>query len=60
MSPNAGGEGQWKGDGGGGGGLGGSANEYSCAHGAQINFGELTLYLTYASCRFFLKMFYRI
>jgi hypothetical protein len=25
-----------------------SANEYSCAHGAQINFGDLTPYLTYA------------
>ncbi len=24
-----------------------SANEYSCAHGAQINFGDLTKYLTY-------------
>ncbi len=24
-----------------------SANEYSCAHGAQINFGDLTPYLTY-------------
>ncbi len=24
-----------------------SANEYSCAHGAQINFGDLTSYLTY-------------
>jgi hypothetical protein len=24
-----------------------SANEYSCAHGAQINFGNLTTYLTY-------------
>ncbi len=24
-----------------------SANEYSCAHGAQINFVDLTLYLTY-------------
>ncbi len=26
-----------------------SANEYSCAHGAQINFGDITLYLTYAA-----------
>jgi hypothetical protein len=26
---------------------GDSANEYSCAHGAQINFGDLTPYLTY-------------
>ncbi len=25
-----------------------SANGYSCTHGAQINFGELTPYLTYA------------
>ncbi len=33
---------------GGGGGCGGvSANEYSCAHGAQINFADLTPYLTY-------------
>jgi hypothetical protein len=24
-----------------------SANEYSCAHGAQINVGDLTPYLTY-------------
>jgi hypothetical protein len=24
-----------------------SANENSCAHGAQINFGDLTPYLTY-------------
>ncbi len=32
---------------GGGGGCGVSANEYSCAHGAQINFGDLTHYLTY-------------
>jgi hypothetical protein len=39
MSPNAGG---------GEGGCGVSANEYSCAHGAQINFGHLTPYLTYA------------
>jgi hypothetical protein len=26
-----------------------SANEYSCAHGAQINFGVLTPYLAYAN-----------
>jgi hypothetical protein len=26
---------------------GGSSNENSCAHGAQINFGDLTSYLTY-------------
>jgi hypothetical protein len=38
MCPNAGG---------GGGVAGISANEYSCAHGAQINFGDLTPYLTY-------------
>jgi hypothetical protein len=31
----------------GGGGCGVSTNEYSCAHGAQINFGDLTPYLTY-------------
>ncbi len=36
MSPNAGGGG------------GASANEYSYAHGAQINFGDLTPYFTYA------------
>ncbi len=24
-----------------------SVNEYSCAHGAQINFGDLTPFLTY-------------
>ncbi len=38
MNPNAGG-GVW-------GSCGVSANEYSCAHGAQINFGNLTPYLT--------------
>jgi len=32
--------------GGGGGVAGVSANEYSCAHGAQINFGDLSSYLT--------------
>ncbi len=32
---------------GGGGDGGASADEYSCAHGAQINFGVLTPYLTY-------------
>jgi hypothetical protein len=37
MSPNAGG----------GGFAGVSANEFSCAHGAQTNFGDLTPYLTY-------------
>ncbi len=31
----------------GGGGSGVLKNEYSCAHGAQINFGDLTPYLTY-------------
>jgi hypothetical protein len=31
----------------GGGDCGVSANECSCAHGAQINFGDLPLYLTY-------------
>jgi hypothetical protein len=36
-----------QGMGGGGVGCGVSANEYSCAHGAQINFGDRTLYLTY-------------
>jgi hypothetical protein len=25
-----------------------SANEYSCAHGAQINYGDLTPYLAFA------------
>jgi hypothetical protein len=40
MSPNTGG---------GGGVAGVSANEYSCAHGAQINFGDLAPYLTYDS-----------
>ncbi len=30
-----------------GGSCGVSANEYSCAHGAQKNFGDLTPYLTY-------------
>jgi hypothetical protein len=40
MSPNAGL--------GGGGGWGVSANEYSCEQGAQINFRDLTPYLTYS------------
>jgi hypothetical protein len=40
MNPNGGVE-RW------GGGCGVSANEYSCAHGAQINFVDLTPYLTY-------------
>jgi hypothetical protein len=30
------------------GGLRGLSHEFSCAYGAQINFGELTLYVTYA------------
>ncbi len=38
MSPNAG-----------EGGCGASSNEYSCAHGAQTNFEDLTSYLTYGS-----------
>jgi hypothetical protein len=38
MSPNAGGRGR---------GCGVSANEYSSAHGAQINFGDVSPYLTY-------------
>jgi hypothetical protein len=37
MSPNSGG---W--------GCGVLANVYNCAHGAQINFGDIILYLTYA------------
>jgi hypothetical protein len=37
------------GRGGGGGGCGISVNEYSSAHGAQINFGDITPYLTYDS-----------
>jgi hypothetical protein len=41
MSPNAGE----------GGSCGVSANEYSCAYGAQINFGGLTPFLTYV-CTF--------
>ncbi len=36
------------GGGGGGGCAGVSANDYSCAHLANINFGDLTPYLTYA------------
>ncbi len=39
MCPNA--VGRW------GGSCGVSANEYSCAHVAQINFGDITPYLTY-------------
>jgi hypothetical protein len=33
-----------------------SANEYSCAHGAQINFRDLALYLTYA-CSYCISIF---
>jgi hypothetical protein len=33
----------------GGGGCGASAKEYICAHGAKINFEDLTPYLTYGS-----------
>jgi hypothetical protein len=33
--------------GGGRGSCGVSANEFNCTHGAQINFGDLTPYLTY-------------
>ncbi len=40
--PKCGGKGGW--------GCGVSANEYSCVHGAQINFGDLTPYLTYTVC----------
>ncbi len=35
----------------GGGGCGVSANEFFCAHGAQISFGDLTTYLTYDYCK---------
>jgi hypothetical protein len=42
VSPNAGG-------GGGGGGCRVSTDEYSCAHEAKINFGDLTPYVTYGS-----------
>jgi hypothetical protein len=35
-----------------------SANEYSCAHGAQINFGDLTAYLTYNRNIRRLRLFY--
>ncbi len=38
--PKCGGEGAF---------CGASANEYSCAHEAQINFGDLTPYLTYGA-----------
>ncbi len=33
--------------GGGASGVRGVSHEYSCAHGSQINFGDLTPYLTY-------------
>jgi hypothetical protein len=42
MSPNAGGGRGLRGE---GWGCGVSANEYNCAHEAQINFGDLTPYL---------------
>jgi hypothetical protein len=35
---------------GGGGGCGLSADEYSCAHKAKINFGHLTQNVTYKGC----------
>jgi hypothetical protein len=45
MSPNSGG---W----GGGGFAGVSANVYNRTHGAEINFGDLTPYLSYEYCAF--------
>ncbi len=39
------------------GGCGVSANEYSCSHEAQINFGNLTQYLAYANDRLWKCMF---
>ncbi len=39
-----------------GGRLGASANEYSCAHGAQINFGDLTPYFNYVMSVFIVIM----
>jgi hypothetical protein len=44
-SMGKGGEGRGEG----GGGCGVSANEYSCAHGAQINFEDLTIHM-YLTC----------
>jgi hypothetical protein len=44
MSPNFGGD---------AGCCGVSANEYSCAHEAQINFGDLIPYLTYDNVELF-------
>ncbi len=44
MSPNAGGGGGW----------GVSANEHSFVHGAQINCGDLTPYLTYGKVYLFI------
>ncbi len=35
-----------------------SANEYSCAHGAQRNFGDLTPYLTYGLTSLLLNIFF--
>jgi hypothetical protein len=43
MSPNADGVVSYRGVRG----CGASANEDSCTHGAQINFGDLTQYLSY-------------
>jgi hypothetical protein len=40
----------------GGGGCEVLANEYSCAHGAQTNFGDLTSYLTYGCTQKLLKI----
>jgi hypothetical protein len=40
-----------------GGSCGVSANEYSCAHGAQINFGDLSPYLTFEYNFFLLQNF---
>jgi hypothetical protein len=36
-------------------GCGASANEYSCAHGAQINLGDLNPYLTCGCCHKIIK-----
>ncbi len=40
-----------------GGGGGASANEYSCVQGAQINFEDPTLYLTWGMCFLFCRNF---
>ncbi len=42
---------------GGGVGYGALANEHSCAHGAQINFGDLTPYLTYGNVALLLSFY---